>query len=57
MTPQQARTLADALTAAAEAAEIRGEPHVTLGEELGRLDDAARAELEAAIQRASAPGP
>ncbi len=57
MTPMQARTLADALTAAAEAAEIAGDAHVTLGEELGRLDDAARAELEAAIQRATLKGP
>lgn len=53
MSPQQARTLADALVAAAEAAEIRGDSIVSLGEELGRLDDQARADLEAAIQRAT----
>lgn len=49
MTITEARTLAAALSTAADAAEIRGDSQVSLIDELRSVDDAARAELQAAI--------
>lgn len=53
MTPTQARTLAKLLTDAADKAELDGVEQVDLMSGLLASDDAARAELEAAIQSAS----
>lgn len=53
MTIAQARALAAALTAAADAAQARGDTTVTLVDELRAVDDAARAELQAAIDAAA----
>lgn len=52
MTAQQARALAAALTAAADAADAAGQAEIGLIEALQAADDVARAELEAAITRA-----
>jgi hypothetical protein len=53
MTPAQARHIAAGLLAAADRAERAGQDVIELGETLQRADDAARAELEAAIQAAA----
>ncbi len=53
MSPQQAREMAAALIAAADKADKADTPSVDLLGELRALDDAARAELEAAIKAAS----
>lgn len=52
MTPQQARTVAAALMAAADKAEAQGSDQVETLAELRALDDAARADLAAAIKDA-----
>lgn len=52
MTPNQARTVAAALMAAADKAEAQGTDKVDALAELQALDDAARAELDAAIKAA-----
>ena len=49
MTIDEARTLAAVLLAAADAAQARGDTTVTLSDQLRAVDDAARAELQAAI--------
>ena len=54
MTPQQARDLATTLIAAADKAERAGLDDVNLLDDMRALDDAARAELDAAIKAASA---
>ena len=56
MTIDQARKLAAALTAAADEASRRGLTRVAIVEALRALDDAARDELQAAIDRASQTG-
>lgn len=52
MTLTEARTLAAALLVAADAAESRGETTIDALDALGAADDAARAELERAIEAA-----
>lgn len=52
MTPTQARAAAQALNAAADKAEASNQPEVNVLDELRALDDAARAELDAAIKAA-----
>lgn len=56
MTPEQARQVAAALLAAADAAEAAGQRTVSLLDQLHALDDAARSELAAAIKVAQAKG-
>lgn len=53
MTIDDARTLAAALTAAADAAQARGDTTIALTDQLRAVDDAARAELQAAIDAAA----
>lgn len=53
MTPAQARALAAALIASADKADAVGESRVGVLSELQALDDAARADLDAAIKAAS----
>jgi hypothetical protein len=53
MTPNQAREIAATLTAAADRAEANGLDQVDIITDLREADDAARAELEAAIKAAS----
>lgn len=53
MTPQQARVLAQALSFAALRAEKTGAAEIDMTVALQDIDDAARAELEAAIRRAA----
>lgn len=52
MNIETAKMLAGVLFAAIEEAEKAGSEEVKLGDQLQALDDAARAELEAAIKRA-----
>lgn len=53
MSPTQARQLAAALMAAADAAEAAGQTEVSLLDQLHAMDDTARNELDAAIKAAS----
>lgn len=53
MSIDDARTLAAALTAAADAAQLRGDSQITLVDQMRAVDDAARAELQAAIDEAT----
>jgi hypothetical protein len=57
MTKLEARTLAEALSAAADMADIDGRDTVDLGTVLGQMEDAARTELQAAILAAGAASP
>lgn len=52
MTPAQARALAAALIASADKADAEGATEVGVLQELRALDDAARADLDAAIKAA-----
>jgi hypothetical protein len=52
LTVQQARDIVSALNAAADAAQKAGESDFDLVEVLSGLDDAARAQLQAAINAA-----
>lgn len=54
MTPTQARTIAKVLTDAADRADAAGDERIDLLDDLRAADDAARAELEAAIKAAPA---
>ena len=54
MTIEQARALRDALSSAIPDAEAAGSPTVDLAAALRQADDAARAELQAAIDLAGA---
>jgi hypothetical protein len=56
MTPTQARQVASALLAAADVAEASGQTEVSLLAQLHAMDDAARAELDAAIKAAQSGG-
>lgn len=53
---EQARAIGHALLAAAQTAENKGETEVSALIELRALDDAARAELDAAIKAADTAG-
>jgi len=53
MTPEQARAIAKLLSDAADRADAAGEPEVSILPDLAALDDAARAELDAAIKAAA----
>lgn len=53
MTPAQARTLAKLLADAADRADAAGTEQIDLIDDLRAADDAARAELQAAINTAA----